>query len=243
MHVWKSTTAGEEIRESSQFQKAGNHWNYPIHNVARATINWNCKFWKFMEKIHHTWNRAQRTYRLPSKPQEMLETSTKQPIQKHLDDNKRINKNQQTGQEKKHVMTTQHSIHSNMEIRLVDKNEWTPRGGHAVTATSHSTWGDIFSNETGKVAFNTGLQACFQPTSSLNISGSSWRDLRQAGGRLKETRCNKKPKARQAATPRKICEVIMPQAEILLPKTTKKRGIQDKNLLPWEHRYNYKILE
>lgn len=49
---------------------------------------------------------------------------------------------------------------------------------------------------------------------------------------MKETRCNKNPKARQAATPRKVCEVTMPQAEILLPKTTKKRGIQDKNLLP-----------
>lgn len=42
------------------------------------------------------------------------------------------------------------------------KKQQSSRGGHSVTATLDFTLGDIFSNKTGKLVCNTGLQSCFQ---------------------------------------------------------------------------------
>lgn len=119
-----------------------------------------------------------------------------------------------------------HLIYSNMEISLVDRTTEPPEEdmlslqllpGLEVTF-SRMKWGSYCVTLGYKLAFSQ-----LQPEhcrESLKGSRTGW--WKVEGDQMQQY---KTPKARQAAILTKIPKVTTLQAEILLPKTTKERGI------------------
>lgn len=97
MPIWKKKMAGKDLHESSQLRKAEIIETTPYamqrELLSTKTINFGNSWRRFirLQEVTPTLRKEQLGNDLPSKREAMLKMFTKQPIQKHLDDNKRIN--------------------------------------------------------------------------------------------------------------------------------------------------------
>lgn len=131
-----------------------------------------------------------------------------------------------------------------MEISLVDRTTEPPE--EDILSLQLLTVLEVtFSRmKRGSYCVTLGYKLAFsqlQPEPCRESLKASWTGWWKVEG--DQTQQHKTPKARQAAILTKIPKVTMLQAEILLRRTTKERGIQDKNLLPRQNKYTCKIWE